>query len=162
MTESERTASRPNRGVVVERLASAPERLETAARLAAVAVAAAGDAGGEWDPIENVRHLIAVEGGVWQARLRSLEMAAPGVEPEWSWVEPRFDEGPEERTLDDVLDQFAHRRFATIAMLASLDDAGWAKMGIHATYGQLDVAGLMKVAADHDDEHIEGLKKLAR
>lgn len=156
------TSVRPNRGAVVERLASAPERLETAARLAAVVVAAAGGTGGEWGPVENVRHLIAVEGAVWQARLRTLELAEPGAEPQWSWTEPRFDEGSEDRTLDDVLDQFARRRFATIAMLASLDDGRWARTGVHATYGRLDVAGLMGLAADHDDEHIEGLKKLAR
>src|SRR5574340_1212083 len=72
------TGARPNRRAVVERLASAPERLETAARLAAVAVAAAGGTAGEWSPVENVRHLIAVEGAVWHARLRALELAEPG------------------------------------------------------------------------------------
>ncbi|HEX9043967.1 MAG TPA: DinB family protein [Candidatus Limnocylindrales bacterium] len=154
--------ARPNRAAVVERLASAPERLETAARLAAVAVAAAGGTGGEWSPVENVRHLIAVEGAVWHGRLRALELAEPGIEPRWAWAEPTFDDGPADRSLEEVLATFAGRRFATIAMLAALDDAGWARTGIHATYGRLDVSGLMRTAADHDDEHIETLKRLGR
>ena len=159
---AEALSDRPSRGVVVERLASAPERLETAARLAAVAVAAAGGTGGEWGPVENVRHLIGVESAVWQARLRSLELAGPSAEPQWSWTEPQFDDGAADRTLDEVLGEFERRRSGTIAMLAALDDAGWARTGLHATYGRLDVGALMTIAAEHDDEHIEGLKKLAR
>jgi hypothetical protein len=38
--------------------------------------------------------------------------------------------------------------------LAALGDVGWGRTGTHATYGVLDVAGLMSRAVDHDEEHI--------
>jgi hypothetical protein len=43
--------------------------------------------------------------------------------------------------------------------LTALDEAGWARSGTHATYGALDVAGLLRVAADHDDDHIAVLER---
>jgi hypothetical protein len=42
-------------------------------------------------------------------------------------------------------------------MLDALGPSGWARTGTHDTYGVLDVAALMAVAADHDDEHLASL-----
>lgn len=46
---------------------------------------------------------------------------------------------------------------STVALVRTLDDAGWTRAGIHATYGRLDVTGLLRLATDHDEEHIKGL-----
>ncbi len=40
-----------------------------------------------------------------------------------------------------------------------LDDAGWARFGTHVTYGVLDVAGLLNLAIDHDEDHLAGLAR---
>ena len=44
-------------------------------------------------------------------------------------------------------------------MLDALADAAWERSGVHEVYGRLDVAGLMRRAVSHDDEHIESLER---
>ena len=60
-------------------------------------------------------------------------------------------------SLDELLAVHADRRAATVAMLDTLGDAGWERSGVHEVYGRLDVAGLMRRAGSHDDEHVESL-----
>jgi len=137
---------------VRERLASLPARLAAAAR----AAPSAAPAPGEWTPSEIVRHLIAVEELVWHVRLGQLETED---HPHWVWVEPGQWLGAPGAGLDDVLAAHAAARGATLERLEALGPAGWARTGTHDTYGVLDVAGLMTVAADHDDEHLASLER---
>jgi len=101
-----------------------------------------------------VRHLIAVEEEVWQPRLRQL---IDEDEPRWPWAEPDRWQGLPEASLDELLAVHADRRAATVALLDTLGDAGWERSGVHEVYGRLDVAGLMRRAGSHDDEHVESL-----
>ncbi len=135
---------------MTDALASFPARLASAAR------AAVGRPvpDGEWTPEQVVRHLIAVEADVHQARLRDL---ATTDRPEWSWTEPGPWTGESELGLDGVLERFAAARDETLATLRSLDAAGRARVGHHETFGELDVAGLVQNAIDHDEEHLAGL-----
>lgn len=135
---------------VRDRLATFPSRLADAARAAPPEPPAPG----EWTPTEIVRHLIAVEELVWHVRLRQLETE---VHPQWQWVEPGQWLGAPGAGLDDVLATHARVRASTLAILDGLGPDGWARTGTHQTYGLLDVAGLMAVAADHDDEHLASL-----
>ncbi len=143
-----------DRAVAVELFASFPDRL----------AAAAEDAegrplpDGEWSPVDVVRHLIAVEREVWWARFASL--AAEG-EPHWAWVEPGLEAGLEDATLSEVLAGHAEARARSVAILAGFDEATWAKTGVHATYGRLDAAGLLRIVTDHDAEHFGGLSAFA-
>jgi hypothetical protein len=139
---------------VLDRLASAPARVAAAARALDAAEAVSGPPAGEWTARQSVGHMCRVETEVFGARLTALEAAEP---PSWVWHEPDTAEAPFMAATDLALAEFATRRGATLARLAALDEAGWAKWGTHATYGRLDVAGLMTVAADHDDQHIAGL-----
>ena len=146
------------RSLLVARLISAPERVAVAARRkAALDEAGGGPPAGEWSAAEVVGHLVSVETAVWQARLDSLD-ARGDTEPAWTWTEPGPASEPEAATLEGALALFASLRAATVARVAGLDDARWARAGIHATYGRLDVAGLLEVAADHDDEHLAGME----
>jgi hypothetical protein len=118
--------------------------------------AASGPPAGEWTARDVVAHLVAVEGAVWQARLDTL---GPGRgEPHWSWTEPGPITAPEASSLDGALALFGAARAATVARVLALDDAGWGRAGIHDTYGRRDVAGLLGVAANHDDEHLAALE----
>jgi hypothetical protein len=135
---------------LVTSFAGFPERLGTAARLAVETPVAPG----EWGPIEVVRHLIAVEDEVWQSR---LAVVAAEVDPHWPWTEPGLAAGFDGQSLEAVLAAFAEARAATAATVRALDDAGWARSGTHATYGVLDVAGLLRLAIDHDESHLAGL-----
>jgi len=109
---------------------------------------------GEWGPNEIVRHLIAVENEVWRARLARI---AKEDDPHWSWTEPGLGPGFEDASLLELLTVFARRRAKTVAMVQALDEAGWARSGTHETYGRLDVAGLLRVAIDHDEQHAAAL-----
>ena len=60
-------------------------------------------------------------------------------------------------SLDHILAVFAEARHQTVATVRAFDEAGWARHGTHATYGVLDVAGLLRMAVEHDEEHLAGL-----
>lgn len=134
-----------------DRAAAVPDDLAAAVRAASPDAPAPG----EWTPTDIVRHMIGVEGEVWQPRVRQL---IDEEEPRWAWVEPDRWEGSPDASLDDLLTVYADLRAATVQMLDDLDEAGWAKTGTHATFGRLDAAGLMRRAVDHDREHIESLE----
>jgi hypothetical protein len=138
------------RAALVETFSGFPERLAEAARAAAGRPVAAG----EWDPAEVVRHLIAVEDEVWQSRLARL---AAEDHPHWPWTEPGLAPGFERASLDDVLAAFSSARGATVEVIRALDDAGWSRSGTHDTYGVLDVEGLLRIAIDHDRDHLASL-----
>jgi hypothetical protein len=134
----------------LEAFASFPGRLDQAARAAEGSPVAAG----EWGPHEAVRHLVAVEREVWQARLAQV---ASEDDPQWGWTEPGPEPGLAGESLDAILEAFAAARSRTIETFRALDDAGWRRFGTHATYGRLDVAGLLDLAVDHDREHVDGI-----
>jgi DinB family protein len=142
----------PSRRGLIERFAAFPERIASAARTAD----GTPPPEGEWTPEQVIRHLIAVETGVHQARL--LELAI-NDEPHWSWVEPRPWAAEPDLDLDGVLERFAAMRAATVANVAALDADGWARTGTHATFGPLDVGGLLGIAIDHDEEHLRGFAR---
>jgi hypothetical protein len=118
---------------LVERFADFPAPLATAAR----AADGAPLADGEWTPEQIV---------------------ALHDTPAWSWTEPGPWEGEPDLDLGGVLARFAELRAATVARIRALDDDGWRRTGKHATYGKLDVAGLLRLATDHDDEHLRSLE----
>jgi DinB superfamily len=136
-----------DRAEIVGRLAAIPDRLAEAARSAVGRPVPAG----EWGPPEVVRHLIAVEDDVWHSRLRQL---AAADRPTWPWVEPEPWKGDPGATLDELLATYRARRRETVAILDGFDEETWGRTGIHATWGEVDVAALMIRALDHDDEHI--------
>ena len=143
-----------DRAELLAALAAFPPRLADAAR----AVAGRAVAEGEWTPEQVVRHLIAVEVAVHQSRVADLTRAR---NPSWEWAEPGPWPGDPDLTLEQLLERFAHLRTETIAIVGSWDDDGWARAGTHATYGTLDVAGLLRNAITHDDEHLRGLGSTA-
>ncbi len=139
-----------NRAALVEAFAAYPDRLATAA----AATDPSSLPTGEWGPHEIVRHLVAVEAEVWTARLAQV---AAVDDPQWSWTEPGPAAELAHRPLAVALEAFATARAANVAAVAALDDDGWARSGTHATYGRLDVEGLLRLAIEHDEDHISGL-----
>ena len=151
-------AQAATRIALLDRLAAAPDRLADAARALDATEAASGPPAGEWTARQNLGHICRVEVEVFGARLDSLEGPEP---PSWVWHEPDTAEAPFMATTDLVLAEFAARRSATMARVRALDATGWAKWGTHATFGRLDVAGLLTVMADHDDEHVAAMQRRA-
>ena len=106
---------------------------------------------GEWGANEVVRHLIAVERVVWLARLTSIR---DENEPRWAWTEPGPEPGLGDTPLDDLLVRFADARAPTVGLLEGFDEPTWSRTGVHETHGRLDVAALLRIAVDHDEEHL--------
>ena len=127
-------------------------------RLAAVARRAITDPGEGWGPREVALHLAAVEELVWQARLHDLEAQEA---PVWTWTEPGLASGAEDGTLGAALTLFRQSRAATLALVDSLPAAARVRVGTHATYGPLDLPGLLATAIDHDEHHLADLERLA-
>ena len=96
------------RAELLAALAAYPDRLADAAR----AVVDRPVPDGEWPPELVVRHLIAVEVEVHQARFADLDR---DTSPTWDWAEPGPWPGEPELTLDQLLKRFAHLRAETIA-----------------------------------------------
>lgn len=139
------------REALVSRFASFPDRLTSACRAAEGRRVPEG----EWTPAQVVRHLLTVDAVVWQARLRDL---ATLDEPRWTRTEPGLGHGFDGASLPEVLEAFRSARAETVGVVRALDDAGWSRAGFHATFGRLDVAGLLGVAVDHDEEHLSGIR----
>lgn len=131
-------------------VATFPQRLHDAA----VAAASRPTPAGEWGPTEVVRHLIAVEGEVHLERLRQVALED---NPQWAWTEPGLAADFDGADLATVLEAFAEARGATVELVLALGEDGWDRFGTHATYGRLTVEGLLRLAADHDAEHLGGL-----
>lgn len=140
------------RAELVETFAGFPVRLSAAAQARAAEWRSIPD--GEWGPNETIRHLIAVEDAVWQTRLTRV---AAEDDPPWTWTEPGLAPGFDDASLQEILAAFAAARAVTVTTIRALDDAGWARFGTHATYGRLDVAGLLAIANDHDADHLGGI-----
>jgi DinB superfamily len=140
---------------LARRLISAPARIRRAAESAETVVPGAG----EWTAQQIVLHLVAVETVVFQRRLADL---AEEESPAWDWVEPGPAESGEDETLADSLLRLAAARLATLDWVADLDEDGWQRSGRHATLGVLDVAGILALAADHDQDHLVALVRLRR
>jgi DinB superfamily len=125
---------------------------------AAALAARAGDPpAGEWSAREVILHLAAVEEQVWHPRLDSLRTEAV---PHWSWVEPGLWSGRGDDTLDGALRAFRAGRMETIDRVERFGETGWRRYGLHATFGRLDVASLLRILADHDKEHLAQLRRL--
>lgn len=136
-----------DRGLLAQ-LGGVPDRLASAARGAPPAPA------GEWSPSDIIRHLIAVEEEVWHVRIGQV---ATEDHPHWAWAEPDRWQGEPGASLERLLEIHREARSRTVALLAALDDTGWARTGTHETFGELDVAGLLQIAIDHDEEHLASL-----
>ena len=134
---------------LVEAFGSFPSRLAATARIAAPPPS------GEWSAAEITRHLIAVEVEVWSVR---FAQGASEDEPRWAWTEPGLASEYHGESLDSILAAFSAARAITVAVVHTLDEVGWSRAGIHATYGRLDVAGLLRLAADHDAEHLAAMR----
>ena len=139
-----------DRDELLERFAAFPARLAEATRAGLERPVSSG----EWTPAQVVSHLIAVEEVVWRRRLRDLETTE---DPRWSRTEPGLATGLDDATLDEVVATFRAARAATVEVVLALGDDEWARAGVHETYGRLDIAGLLRIANEHDAEHLGSL-----
>lgn len=130
-------------------------------RRAAEATRARPAPGGQWSANAILGHMLWTETDIWQYRFRRV---AVEDNPRWEWrdqagvdLEAQF--GPQ--PLEGLLGRFEALRGETVAHLRGLSDAGWARRGTHAVFGEIDVAGLCREMLKHDREHLEELRSRA-
>jgi len=107
---------------------------------------------GGWTSVRIVVHLAAVDAEVWMPRLAQL---AAHEHPAWSWTEPALrepDPGP-----DAAADALLAARARVLEAVTAMDDAALGSTGVHATFGELDVVGLLGEVLRHDAEHLASL-----
>lgn len=141
------------RAELIRRLADIPSQVRAA--VVARGVRAARD--GEWSTQATIGHLWRVERQVWQAR---LEQMAREENPYWErWELDHFDREQDLSTTDVnvLLDAYEFLRGETCRYLRALTADEWARRGTHEEYGELDVAGLMERALEHDYEYVSNL-----
>jgi hypothetical protein len=114
---------------------------------------------GEWAAVEVVAHLADTEERALGRVRRMVAEDAPVLEP--------FDQAAlavERRYLElDVameLRRFAALRADHVALLESLDDAGWSRTGIHGEHGRMTVERYETHVAAEDVDHLAQIARL--
>lgn len=140
---------------LIERLTLLPARIAEAVKRAE----GRPQPEGEWPLRTVVVHLIACEREIWQFRLNSM---AAEDNPQWVWTQPDnagWESHHARHSLHQLLYVFGLVRQETADHLRRLTDDGWKRVGTHAKYGPMDVAGLCARILEHDEEHLAELRK---
>ncbi len=112
----------------------------------------------EWSAKEIVAHLRDAA-DIWGGRLfRTVEEDAPFL--------PGFDEGQLAHVrsyyyeyFGHALDAFAFSRERTLALLRSLDEAGWQRAAQHEEAGRLTLQEMVERMASHERDHLDQLRR---
>lgn len=113
---------------------------------------------GGWSPATVVRHLADAE-LVYAYRLR---LVLTGDTPwlsafdEAAWAERLADV---DRDLREVLDRFRVLRDANLRLLAGVTPEEWDRRGVHADRGELTLAAIVEVLAEHDRDHLQQIRR---
>jgi hypothetical protein len=114
-------------------------------------------AAGEWNGATIVGHLADAE-LVYGVRLRTAITQPGGLMPAFDeelWA-ARF--GPADDDPNVALARFRALREATIAIVESLSDEEWNRVGLHEEFGELSVRQLVDRLIAHDANHLNQLR----
>ncbi len=151
-------AAGSHRNLLLELLARTP----VLARELAVGRTTPTDGGTGWPAGIVLGHLAHVDANVWLPRMHEMAAADDGDVPTWQWWEPDWVDWATlygGRPVDEVAQELAAARTATVSYLGRLAPDGWARLGRHAVFGDLDVVGLCEQVLAHDDEHLAQLRR---
>jgi len=122
---------------------------------------AARPAPGKWSAVEILAHVADVD-LVWGYRMRRI-LEKPGlrIEPmeQDRWVAAcRYAEA----RAGDALEAFAAIRRWNLALLARVPPSALRRRGEHPYFGSLTIAGIIRMLAGHDRNHLGQLRGLLR
>ncbi|HEY1420535.1 MAG TPA: DinB family protein [Candidatus Dormibacteraeota bacterium] len=112
---------------------------------------------GAWTLRDIAAHLAASERECFEPRI--LAMAA-GDMPRFEWYsndERDFDG----LSLESVLDEWTETRRRLLAFVGDLPPDARQRTGWHATYGEISVDQYLRIALEHDRDHLGALERLA-
>ncbi len=113
----------------------------------------------EWAAVEVVAHLADTEERALERVRRMVVESEPALEPfdqEALAVERRY----LELDVDAELRRFATLRDRHLALLESLDDAGWERIGVHGEHGRMTVEEYEAHVAAEEVDHLAQLARL--
>lgn len=114
---------------------------------------------GEWSALEVVAHLADSEERA-MARVRRMlaedEPFLPGYDQDALARERRYNEMDPAETLD----RHERLRAEHLALLESLDEAGWRRGGVHGEQGDMDVDLYISHSAGEDADHLAQIARL--
>ena len=102
-------------------------------------------------------HLATTERECFEPRIRSM---AAGERPEFEYYsnDERDFDGV---TLQNAVSEWVDTRARLIDFVSGLSEEERARVGVHTKFGELTVDGYLKIALDHDQDHLKSLERLA-
>jgi hypothetical protein len=111
---------------------------------------ASSDSRGGWSLAQVLGHLADAE-SVWQFRVKACIAEDRPHLP--GWDQDRWAKAHRGSHVHGELERWTTLRTHTVEVLGGLDPAGWGRMGIHAERGEISIADMARILADHDEEH---------
>lgn len=122
---------------------------------------------GAWTLRDIAAHLAATEKECFEPRIRAM---AAGERPEFEyWTQP--EERParargDERDFEGIsvqgaLTEWSETRTRLLDYVRGLSEEERARIGVHTKFGELTVDGYLRIALDHDRDHLRSLERLA-
>jgi hypothetical protein len=112
---------------------------------------------GAWTLRDISAHLAATEKECFEPRIHAM---AAGEMPRFDWYsndERDFDG----ITLENALTEWADTRSRLVDYVRGLTGEERNGVGIHATYGEISVDQYLRIAIEHDRDHLGALERLA-
>jgi DinB superfamily len=100
-----------------------------------------------WSAGQVLDHLVATAEGTLARITRITREDRPALEV-------FVDSGDAAMTPSEGLPRFAAARASEIEILKSLDAAGWDRVGIHPTMGEISVRDVVRHMSAHDMDHL--------
>jgi hypothetical protein len=155
MTNLDRTRRPVNLDEAVAVLQRTPAILDAMLRGLPPGWIAAHEGGETWSPFDVLGHLIHGDRTDWLARIRIILDHGEGRPFEKFDRFAQFEES-KDRTLDELLDEFAALRRDNLAQLASprLSPSDLGRKGLHPSLGPVTLGHLLATWVAHDLDHI--------
>lgn len=140
---------------LIDELATMPLKLQAAAEAAGEPLA------GEWGADEIFAHLAAVE-EFFRARVsKLLAESEPALSSFGDAAQKRMAE-LQDRGWQENYQAFGEERGQIVSMLMSMTLHDWDRRGLHDRLGTISIEEVVESIIDHDLEHLNQLRDLAR
>jgi uncharacterized damage-inducible protein DinB len=149
------------RHALLERLAGVPVRLAKSLKVFTPEALRRAPAPGKWSAIEIACHLRDAD-RLYQERVTKTAFSERPAY--WMMDNERVAAKLKYREADPaaVLKELKRRREDLVSLSRALPDASWQRTGLHPKRGELTLEKLLGVIADHDDNHLGQIEKLAK
>jgi len=137
-----------NRDLLIQRLDSAPDRLQRLCAEISPDDAALRPAEGEWSVVEVIQHLVEGDRDTFLPRLRRM------LAEDRPLFESRDRRRAEQPDFQALLSAFESARREAVRILRELDPVSWTRQGVSPSRGPVTIEEYALTMADHDDEHL--------